>query len=393
MRKFLYSWRFYSFGREQYQECITNAFINNLPSLRQGNAIVAVFSVLCALVPIFAEGQQGLIKAGVFIGVGILALLISAYANFVMQQINVTNRIIYILITIFYSNLMLFGIYFSTWANTDKPASLVLCFFVCALLLFINPPRFNLFLTLGAISIFIVNTIIAKQDYTIWIYDVIYAIIAGSLGLYFSWHISKLRLGLELSANQLEEERNKYVDQSITDELTQLRNRRDFMNTFQRYLSNYRSSDDYLCIAIADIDFFKFYNDHYGHPKGDECLRSIGVMLNALRDDMGVYTARVGGEEFAVIWFEKDPSHVAKVITHWTSAIRALKIPHEKSKVSEYVTMSIGVYISKCGAYQETKILYDLADKALYTAKGSGRNCAIICGDEIKEYKISPKGD
>ena len=283
---------------------------------------------------------------------------------------------------------MLFGIYFSIWADPSKPASLVLCFFIFSLLLYINPPQFNLLLTLTAIAVFIVSTIIVKE-YNIWIYDVIYVIIAGSLGLFFTWHISKLRLGLELSANELEDERNKYVDQSITDELTQLRNRRDFMHTFQRYLSNYRTSDDWLCIALADIDFFKFYNDNYGHPQGDVCLRAIGDALNWLRDDLGVYVARVGGEEFAVIWFEKDSSHVDKVINQWMETIKNLKIPHEKSKVSDFVTMSIGVYKARCGLNHDSQVLYDLADKALYAAKGGGRNCAIITGDDIKQYKIT----
>jgi len=388
MRRFLYWWRFYSFGREQYQECINNAFINNLASIRQGNTLVAIFAVVCSAVPLVAE-DFNFVKAGICLGIGVVAILISAYANYVMQQINVSNRVIYFLITLFYANLMLFSTYFSTFGHPDKPASLVFCFFICALLLFINPPQFNLVLTLGAMAVLITCSVIVK-DYSIWIYDVVYTVVAGAIGLFFSWHIAKLRLGLELSANQLEDERNKYVDQSITDELTQLRNRRDFMNTFQRYLSNYRSSDDWLCIAIADIDFFKFYNDHYGHPKGDECLRSIGAVLNNLKEELGVYTARVGGEEFAALWFEKDAAHVDNVITHWADAVKNLAIAHEKSKVNEYVTMSIGVYVSKCGVYQDTKSLYDMADKALYTAKGSGRNCAVVCGDEIKEYKITP---
>ena len=388
MRKFLYWWRFYSFGREQYQECITNAFINNLASLRQGNTLVAIFAVVCAVIPIVAE-DFNFIKAGFSLGIAVIAILISVYANYVMQQINVSNRIIYFLITLYYANIMLFSTYFSTFGHPDKPASLVFCFFICALLLFINPPQFNFFLTLSAMAVLITCSVIVK-DYSIWIYDVVYTVVAGAIGLFFTWHIAKLRLGLELSANQLEDERNKYVDQSITDELTQLRNRRDFMNTFQRYLSNYRSSDDWLCIAIADIDFFKFYNDHYGHPKGDECLRSIGVVLNNLKDELGVYTARVGGEEFTALWFEKDAAHVDNVITHWANALKTLAIPHEKSKVNEHVTMSIGVYVSKCGSYQDTKSLYDMADKALYTAKSSGRNCAVVCGDEIKEYKITP---
>jgi len=364
-----------------------NIFNNNLLNLRHGNTIVAIFASCFAFFPIVFE--KDILKAVIYLAVACIALLISFYANFLMQQINIKRRLIFLLLSLYYANLMLFGTYISVWANADRPATIYLVLLICALLLFINPPQFNLALALSAIAIFAASTIIVK-DYGIWIYDITTVALAGSLSIYFNWHITKLRMGMEISTTKLEEERNKYVDQSITDELTQLRNRRDFMQTFQRFLSNYRASDDWLCIAIADIDFFKFYNDHYGHPKGDDCLRSIGVVLNSL-NSLGVYAARVGGEEFALLWFEKDPSHVDKIVHHWTNSIRELKILHEKSKVSEYVTMSIGVYIVRCGSPHDTQELYDLADKALYTAKGSGRNCTIVCGDEIKQYKITPK--
>jgi diguanylate cyclase (GGDEF)-like protein len=391
MRKFLYNWQFYSFGREQYQQCMNNAFVNNLQSLQQGDLLVAVFAVLYIVVPLLAENLN-FIGAGVCLVTAFIAMLAYWYANFMMQQINVKNSAIYFLTTLSYSNLMIFGLYQNIFTTPDKPASLIFTFFAIALLLYINPPQFNLILTLGAAVVFIVSTIIVK-DSNIWIYDIAHVTIASSLCLFFSWHIAKLRMGLEISASQLEEERNKYEDQSITDELTRLRNKRDFSSTFQRYLSNYRSSDDFICIAIADIDFFKFYNDHYGHLKGDDCLRTIGAVLNSLKDELGVYTARVGGEEFAALWFEKDSAHVSKIINHWIAAIKEKKIPHEKSKVNDFVTMSIGVYISRCGAYHDTKILYDLADKALYTAKQGGRNSAVINGDDVKEYKISLKDD
>jgi len=368
---------------------MNNVFNNNLLNLRQGNTIAAVFTLFFMSFPLAFE--QDFFKAGVYFGVAVIATLISFYSNYLMQQLNVKKSLIYQLITLFYSNIILFGVYLDVWSKPDKTVGIFTCLLVCALLLFVNPPQFNFLLTISAMAIFIISTIVVK-DYGLWAYNIATTVFAGALSIFFSWHITKLRMGLEISASKLEEERNKYVDQSITDELTQLRNRRDFMQTFQRYLSNYRTSDDYLCVALADIDFFKFYNDHYGHPKGDDCLRGIGGALNSL-SSIGVYAARVGGEEFALLWFEKDVSHIEKVVNHWTDTIKNLKILHEKSKVSEYVTMSIGVYVVRCGSPHDTQELYDLADKALYTAKGSGRNCTVVCGDEIKQYKITPKDE
>ncbi|MDR0474312.1 MAG: GGDEF domain-containing protein, partial [Treponema sp.] len=179
------------------------------------------------------------------------------------------------------------------------------------------------------------------------------------------------------NAGKLEEERNNYYDQSTIDELTGLKNRRDFMQTFQRRLSSYRSTDDWLCIAIMDIDFFKNYNDHYGHLKGDECLRSIGRALNSLRDK-GVYAARVGGEEFALIWYENDTMHIDETASLIRQKINELNIPHEKSKAASNITISVGIHTIRCGASNDGQSLYDNADKALYEAKRGGRNRTVI---------------
>jgi len=401
MRNILNSWRYYSFGEKEYRECMGNIFTNNLLSLFQANTIFAVFAGCFTVINFimennilrtgFSESIKWSTNTSIYLATAVLAFLIGLYTNYKMQTEHVDNKFVYTVTTIFYTNVMVFGIYQGVWSNTHQLATIFLCFIICALLMFINPPFFNFFLTLGAMTAFIVATIIVKfENPNIWLLDSVNAVIAVLISQYFNWHISKLRLGLEISANMLEEERNKYIDQSNTDELTQLRNRRDFMHTFQRYLNNYRTSDDWLCISLCDIDFFKFYNDHYGHPMGDECLRGVGRVFNSLKDSMGVYSARVGGEEFALLWFEKDISHVDAVVSYTTNLISNLNIRHEKSKVSDYVTLSMGIYLERCGASNDSKALYDLADKALYAAKESGRNCAIVSGNGIEQYKITP---
>jgi len=386
MSNFFYSWRYYTFGQKDYKDTMGNLFGNNLLTLYRVNIAMASFVGAFSLYPVISE--KDFISAGVYLLSALIALLLALYCNYKLQK-EFNNRNIYAITIVYYANIMLFGMYLSVWSNQDKPATVFLCFLICALLMFMNSPFFDFILTLGAMVVFIVSTIIFKAKENA-VMDILNVLIAGGFSVFFNWHISKLRLGLELSAAMLEGERNKYFDQSTIDELTQMKNRRDFMQTFYRYLSNYRASDDWLCIAICDIDFFKNYNDHYGHPTGDDCLRSIGTVLNGLMDSMGVYAARVGGEEFALLWFEKEAAHVDKVVSYVMSSIGALKIPHEKSRVSPFVSLSIGLYVERLGATDDMQTLYDLADKALYAAKGSGRNCAIICGGEIKEYKITP---
>jgi len=386
MWKKLYSWRYYSVGKEHYYECINKLFMDNLRNLYQANAIVAALAGCFTVLSIFIDKE--IIKAGICLVAALIALLMAFFTYYKLQTY-ATKRFIYVLTSIYYVNVMAFGIYLGVWSSPDKLATIFLCFLICVQLMFINPPQFNLCLTISAVAALTVSTIYVKK-FDIWLLDIINTSIAGVISLYFTWHISKLRLGLELSTTMLENERDGYYDQSTIDELTKLKNRRDFQQTFKRYLSNYRTSDNFLCIAIIDIDFFKFYNDHYGHPGGDECLRSVGKVLGSLKESHDVYSARVGGEEFALLWFETEISHVDVVVSHLQELIKELKIPHEKSKVSPYVSISMGVFVERCGVSSDTQTMYDMADKALYNAKEGGRNCAVISGSTIDQYKISP---
>jgi len=388
MWKKLYSWRYYSVGKDHYYECINKLFMDNLRNLFQANAFFAVIAAGLTIVSVIMD-RTLLFRAGVNCASAIVALLLACFTYYRMQTAYASNGFVYVITTIYYANVMSLSIYLSVWASPDKLATLFLCFLLCSLLMFINPPQFNLCLTISAIIVFTFSTIYVKERENI-ILDLINTFMTGVITLYFTWYIGKLRLGLELSTTMLEDERDSYFDQSIIDELTQLKNRRDFQQTFKRYLSSYRTSDNWLCVAILDIDFFKFYNDHYGHPGGDECLRSVGRVLNSLNESHDVYSARVGGEEFALLWFETDVSHVDVVVSHLQKLIRELKIPHEKSKISPFVTISIGVFVEKCGTPTDTQTMYDMADKALYNAKEGGRNCAVIYGNNIEQYKIVP---
>jgi len=394
VRNFFYRWRWYTLGREQFHECINKSFSNNIYSLRQINIVAIICGCCFAIYPILIERK--ILKGGIYLVTAFIALLLAVFANRKEKQMKKgkqpSKRFIYSMITVYYANIIAFGIYLSVLADPSKIAASFMSILLCSLLLFITPPVFNLCLTLSAIATFIAATVLVKPIEN-WMLDTVNVVFTGCISLFFGWYVPMLRLVSVSNVCRLEDERNKYYDQSTIDELTQLRNRRDFTQTFQRYLSTYRTSDDWLCIAIFDIDFFKRYNDYYGHPKGDDCLRAIGGVLNTLRDSMGLYSARVGGEEFALLWFENDLFHINTVVARLNALIRELKIPHEKSKLEPYVTISTGVFVERCGSCGDMRTLYDLADKALYFAKSCGRNCAIISSKEFEQYKITPVFD
>jgi diguanylate cyclase (GGDEF)-like protein len=139
------------------------------------------------------------------------------------------------------------------------------------------------------------------------------------------------------------------------------------------------------CGRRTDYPPFPVRNDHYGHPKGDECLRAVGGALNSLRDELDIYTARLGGEEFAVLWFEKDRNGVNNVISRMQRLIEDLNIPHVKSTVSECLTVSIGICITRCGEGGSVQEIYASADNALYEAKANGRNRVVVFGEEMTD--------
>jgi diguanylate cyclase (GGDEF)-like protein len=379
MCELINKWRFYGLGEAEYKKALERVFSKNISSLRRTNAVISILLTCFIIVPVFIE--KNLTKTLFFIGASAIAALLYFIVRYKYRkkdkEKNVKKGLIYLLISLTYANVISFGIYLGVWANPGNIAGSFFGILICALLLFIISPIFHHCLITGSMIVFIIIVSIVKTIAECRI-DIPNVLFTGTIGLIFGWHVIMNKLSLASIANKMEDERDSYYDQSTVDELTQLKNRRDFMNTFQRALSNHRPSDNFLCIAILDIDYFKRYNDYYGHPKGDECLRIIGRALKDLQNKLNIYAARIGGEEFALIWFEEEAANVQNIASQVNEVIRGLNIPHEKSDAAPHVTVSIGIYVVQCGISDDIHTLYNLADKALYSAKKNGRNRAVI---------------
>ena len=373
------NWRFYGLEQDEYRKCMKRSFIDNLYGLRQASFSIFVLALVFALAPVLIE--RNFTKLIWYISTAVVALFMGIFLSYKCSRHKqgkaVSTRFVYAMIAAYYANIITFGIYLSVWSNPGKVAVSFMGILICALFLYVVPPLFTLLLTLGAMASFITATVMVKS-FSDWTMDTVNVLFAGYVGLFFGWQSTMFRMSLLTAANKFEDERNNYYIQSTIDELTQLKNRRDFTQTFRRFLTNYRQSDKYLCVAILDVDYFKNYNDHYGHLMGDDCLRAIGRTLINLHDTTGIYNARVGGEEFALIWFEDKVEDVKEITTRINQMVIDLNIPHEKSEAAPYVTVSIGVHVTPCSPDNDMDSLYDLADKALYTAKSAGRNRAVI---------------
>jgi diguanylate cyclase (GGDEF)-like protein len=162
--------------------------------------------------------------------------------------------------------------------------------------------------------------------------------------------------------------------QSTMDELTGIANRRYFDVTFDKEWRRALRSGNTLSLVFIDIDFFKKYNDFYGHLAGDDCLRQVGSTLKQLLRRGGDLVARYGGEEFIIILPATSLANAVLVGEKVRSNIESLKVVHQMSEVSEYVTVSVGIATVIPEENMIAASLLEQVDKALYQAKNRGRN-------------------
>ncbi|NLW23277.1 MAG: diguanylate cyclase [Tissierellia bacterium] len=172
----------------------------------------------------------------------------------------------------------------------------------------------------------------------------------------------------------LEESNRQLMELSNKDELTCIANRRLFDSTLDYEYNRIRRTKGKLSVILLDIDHFKQYNDYYGHVAGDDCLRKLGRALEKCVKRSVDLVARYGGEEFACILPDTDIDGAVTVAKNIQQEISKLKIEHNKSPVSRFITVSFGVVTVQYSPDIAPVDIVNMADKLLYKAKLSGRN-------------------
>ena len=158
------------------------------------------------------------------------------------------------------------------------------------------------------------------------------------------------------------------------DGLTGVANRRQFDEVLDAEIRRSGRSGQPLSLVLCDIDFFKSYNDCYGHLAGDDCLRSIGILLKRVFRRVGDLVARYGGEEFAVILPNTEADQAAQLAETLRLEMQAAGLPHKSSSIADSVTISIGVVTASCIDEHGPEWFIGMADNAMYESKGNGRN-------------------
>lgn len=195
------------------------------------------------------------------------------------------------------------------------------------------------------------------------------------------WAMAQLRRKIEqerLLMAQLEAANRELQRLACLDGLTQIANRRAFDECLQQEWKRLAREKSPLSMILCDIDFFKTYNDTYGHQAGDECLKQVASILRRAVKRPADLVARYGGEEFVVILPNTEVKGAVQVAQGIRTQLHAEAIAHAGSEVSEFITLSFGVAGTvPCPGTSPDKLIAD-ADQALYQAKVEGRD-RVVC--------------
>lgn len=184
----------------------------------------------------------------------------------------------------------------------------------------------------------------------------------------------ELEKRVEERTAQLEKANAKLQEMAMQDGLTGLANRRHFDATLENEVRRARRNGGCVALLMGDVDFFKRFNDRYGHQAGDACLQEVAQVMRDVFRRAEDLPARYGGEEFAVIVAGASPDQAAFSAEMLRKAVEARAIPHADSQVSEVVTLSIGMVCAQVNAETTPGWFIARADEALYISKANGRN-------------------
>lgn len=175
----------------------------------------------------------------------------------------------------------------------------------------------------------------------------------------------------------------KVEELAINDALTEVYNRHYFNEVFLKYIQSAQRKDELVCFAIFDIDFFKQYNDTYGHQEGDKALQQVAKTIKQKLQRGNDLLFRLGGEEFGILFQNSSKEHAIEYTNSFLQAVSDLKIEHKKNSASPYLSISIGLVCKKATQIANDKELYKEADDLLYDAKERGRNCIVTNSEEM----------
>ncbi|MCS6958662.1 MAG: diguanylate cyclase [Pseudanabaenaceae cyanobacterium SKYGB_i_bin29] len=282
---------------------------------------------------------------------------------------------------LFYTNVM----FLLNWIQTGFVTAYIIGIFIFAVFFYYPNRSGFLIFSLNALFYFICITFIPSQatmNKPIYLTN---AWLSGIVVTGAAWLFNRLLLDsqlrdfrsrkkIEQQAQELRNANEQLQRLAMIDGLTQVSNRRLFDEKLEQEWRRLSRSESPLSIILCDVDYFKKYNDTYGHLAGDACLKEVAKAIQlAVRRPADV-VARYGGEEFAVILPETGAAGALHVAEKILQQVSSLKIPHRTSSVADHVTVSVGIATTIPSMDMQPTQLLQKADESLYRAKQGGRN-------------------
>ena len=223
-------------------------------------------------------------------------------------------------------------------------------------------PVFMTFITVG---------MLVDKPFVKLAYGSLFLVFANIVGMYASYL-------LERDARELFQKEKLLQRLARTDGLTGISNRRSFDERLEDVWRQARREAHKIAVLIVDIDYFKLYNDCYGHGPGDRCIQAVADALSRSVNRPFDMVARYGGEEFAIVLYDPTDRFVRNYADRLVSEVEALGIEHKASDICEHVTASVGAAVMCPDEQTQSDILIRSADDALYEAKAQGRNGSAV---------------
>ncbi len=242
-------------------------------------------------------------------------------------------------------------------------------------IVFIISPLQNL-ITVGISAVAFLHFSRITKNSDLAAFDALNAVISLSFGLVVSWSSSRIKIENLESAEKLRRSNYALYHETITDALTGLSNRKMSMNTLSQLCLEEYAADDYITCIVIDVDHFKEYNRFYGRPAGDSILKTIGKLLSDYCQEHGIALGRIGGEEFMLVFKGASSETSETAAEELRLAVKALNIPNNASRVSDTITVTLGIFSARLEDFNVPDEIYATADRALYKAKEDGKDRA-----------------
>ncbi len=376
MSNLFQKWRCLGFDPEKLYNYSDKMLITNVAMMKNISLLMSLLLFFGALYPLLY--QHSIAHTVLYLLQSLLSLGFFFLGEYLQQHAAqfLRRKTPYYCIVLFMHTIAAFGIYHSVLSN---PHMISVLFFICILCLqftFILSPLTNMLSIFADCVVFCILSFVVKGA-DLATLDLLNCMVTFIVSSAIGWQIAHLRVSQLQAEEELSHLNRHLYELSTTDSLTGLHNRRRFTEEAARRIVEHATEDTYIATLVCDIDFFKQYNDFYGHDQGDIALQSVAKRLMGFRDNYDILLCRWGGEEFMALFLTPTPEKAHQIAHLMCNAVYDLHLANEPSAVSPYLTMSIGLYIVPSDDMQDWNALYRKADEALYLAKKGGRNRVI----------------